>query len=730
MSERSTFSPFWHRVRGMKPRLRPHVQIVRQHFRGARWYVVQDPTSNAYFRLNPVAHEFVGLMDGSRSVEDIWELGITRHGDEALTQNEVINVLSQLHSGNLLQGDMTPETDQLLGRGRERTQQKAVQQAIGLMYFKVRLFNPDHLLTALEPFFRPLINRVGFIAWFVLVVSALVTVLPHWQQLRGQFESTIAPSNWFALAFTFVLVKLWHELGHGLICKRFGGHVPEFGAMMLVLMPAPYVDASSAWTFRSKWQRVAVGGGGMMFELALASVMAFIWAAMNRSGDAGLLKQIAYNVMFTSSVSTIVFNANPLMRFDGYYMLSDVLEVPNLMQRSMTMLKFLAQKHLFHLDSAQAPTSSPSEALLLLAYGIGAFIYRILVFFSITLYILGKLFAIGLLLAAWTSAMWFVLPVAGYLRWLVTNTAVQDRRTRVWGVTAALTAASVLIVGVIPLPDHRRAEGVVESASTSGVFAGAQGAISAVHVRSGQHVNKGDPIVTLDFPEMDAMLRLARAQLAEHESMELLARSRTPAERMVAEKYVESDKAELAYLESQASELIVRAPRSGVVAGQDLSQFVGRMVTKGDVLCEVLDPQDLRVAALLNQQQADWISTLPSDKFETEVRRASRVHEVIPVVMTRPPAAARHELPHEALGYQGGGKIETRAGKVQSGERMASRPLFEALFVSKTPDNHDTPAVVGVPGERVYVRFSLPPRPLLAQWIDRVRQTVQGRAKV
>lgn len=730
MSERSTFSPFWHRVRVMKPRLRPHVQIVRQHFRGERWYVVQDPTSNAYFRLNPVAHEFVGLMDGSRTVEEIWELGLTRHADEALTQNEVISVLSQLHSGNLLQGDLAPETEQLLGRGRDRFQKKAVQQAIGLMYFKVRLFNPDRILEALEPFFRPLISRAGFIAWCVLVIAALATILPHWQALMGQFESAIAPSNWFALAATFVIVKLWHELGHGLICKRFGGHVTEFGAMMLVLMPAPYVDASSAWTFRSKWQRIAVGGGGMMFELALASVMAFVWAAMQKSGEAGLVKQIAYNVLFMSSVSTVLFNANPLMRFDGYYMLSDMLEVPNLMQRSMNMLKFICQKHLFRLDSAQAPTSSPGEALILLVYGIGAFIYRIVVFFSITLYIMGKLFAIGLLLAAWTLAMWFVLPVGTFLRWLVTNTSVQDRRTRVWGTTAALTAAVILLVGVIPLPDHRRTDGVVESGTRAGVFAGSQGTIEKVHVRSGERVKQGDPLLTLSFPEMDAMIRLARAQLAEHESMELNARTRTPAERMVAEKYVESDKAELAYLSAQAASLTVRAPQDGVVAGTDLSQLVGRLVNKGDMLCEVVEPRDVRVTALLSQQQADWVSSLSPERFETEVRRASRVHETIPVVMTRSPAAARRELPHEALGYQGGGTVETQAGKMQAGERVASRPLFNAHFAARIPENGDSPRSLGMPGERVYVRFSLPARPLLSQWMDRVRQTVQGRAKV
>src|SRR5690348_8176806 len=121
MSERPTFSPFWHRVRAMKPRLRPHVQITRQYYRGQRWHVVHDPATNQFYRLSPIAHEFVCMLDGKREVEHVWDSTLARHGDDAPTQNEIIQLLSQLYNSNLLSVEASPETEQLLGRGRERT---------------------------------------------------------------------------------------------------------------------------------------------------------------------------------------------------------------------------------------------------------------------------------------------------------------------------------------------------------------------------------------------------------------------------------------------------------------------------------------------------------------------------------------------------------------------------------------------------------------------------------
>jgi len=726
MSERSTFSPFWHRVRGLRPRLRPHVQITRQHYRARRWHVVHDPSSNHFFRLNPVAHEFVGMLDGRRSVEDVWQHALTKHADDALTQNEVIQLLSQLFSSNLLSADIPPETEQLLRRGKERLAGKAKQQAIGLMYFKVRLFNPDAILAWLEPLFRPLISRAGFILWSVWVLAAFFfAILPNWDRLVSGVDSAIAPSNWGFMIATFVVIKLIHEAGHGLICKRFGGQVPEFGAMMLVLVPAPYVDASAAWGFRSKWQRMAVGAGGMIFELAVAAGAAWVWAGTS----GGMLHTLAYNAIFSASVSTVLFNANPLMKFDGYYILSDLLEIPNLMPRSNQMLKFLAQRHLYRVKTATPPTSSPSEALILIAYGLASMIYRVFLFISITLYVLGQMFVIGLFLAVWTSAMWFILPVGAFVHWLATSPQLAEFRPRAIGVSLLLVAGVVLAIGVVPFQDRRRADGVVESTASTGVYAGVDGFVSQIDVRAGERVVKGQRLGTLESDTVLAELVTARAQLAEAESKGLAATSENPTAAQVARAYVDALRRQIELLEKKKAALVVTAPHDGVVVGGDPRTLLGAYVQEGQELCQIVDDQSLRITAVLSQTQANWIR---AENFDVEARLLSAVEEVIPAKKDRVIDVATRELPHEALGFGGGGDIEIDS-QDRTG-RVAKSAVYEGHFFAVQPDGVARPGLIssraGRPGERAVLRFTLDRKPLVSQWWLRLQQTLQGRAKV
>jgi putative peptide zinc metalloprotease protein len=720
MSERATFSPFWHRVRLMKPRLRPHVQITRQHYRGQRWHVVHDPSSNAFYRLNPVAHEFVGLMDGRRGVEEVWQFGLTRHGDLALTQNEVIQLLSQLFNANLLSADVPPETEQLLGRGRERLGQKFKQQAIGLMYFRIRLFNPDRILAWLEPIFRPLLNPIGFALWVVWILVGLINILPHWEELRTGFDNAIAPSNWGWMMVTFVVVKLWHESGHGLICKRFGGQVPEFGAMMLVLIPAPYVDASATWAFPSKWQRMAVGAGGMIFELAAASAAALIWIATR--GTPGLVHQLSYNVMFMASISTVLFNANPLMKFDGYYILSDLLEIPNLMQRSTNMLKFLMQKHVYRSRQAQSPTSSPGEAVTLIIYGLAAMAYRLFLFFSITLYVMGKLFAIGLFLAIWTAAMWFVMPVGAFVHWLATSSHLTENRGRAILTSLALILLGVVMVGVVPMPDHRRAVGVVESERRSGVFIKAEGFVLRADHRSGDFVKAGDPILTCESDRLKEELAFDLAQIAEVEAKEREAMKRgDEAAAMVGREYLSTLQKTVDRVRDKIDKLIVRAPHDGVIVGRDPATLVGSFVKEGAAVCEVVDVEHMRIAATITQTEGTWLYAPDATRFSTELRRVSDVDRIVKATFDHSEEAGTRELRHPALGFPGGGKIETDQ-QDRAGVR-AKRPLFTAYF---TPEE----SFEGKPGERVNLRFTLARKALLAQWIDRLEKMVQGRVKL
>lgn len=722
MAERPTFSPFWHRVRAMKPRLRPHVQITRQHYRGRRWHVVHDPATNQFYRLTPVAHELVGLLDGTRSVEEAWQLSLTRHADDAPTQNEVIQLLSQLYSANLLSAEAAPETEQLLRRGRERRGKKLKQQAIGLMYLKVRLFNPDGFFAFLAPILRPLLGPWGFVAWLGLIGAALWQILPHSDDLRAGFSAAVAPGNWIWLIVVYVALKAIHETGHGVLCRRFGGQVPEFGCMLLVLFPSPYVDASACWAFPSKWQRIAVGAGGMLFELTAAALAAFVWLA-TRDGSNPMLNQIAYNAMLTASVSTVLFNANPLMRFDGYYMLSDLLEIPNLMQRSTSMLKYFAQRHLYGVKQATAPSSNPGERWILTIFGVTSTIYRVFLFFAITLYVMGQFFAIGVVLAVWTAAMWFILPVASFVHWLATHQQLEEMRGRAIALSLLLIGATLALVGAVPMPDHRRGQGVVESPSRTGVFAPADGFLEQLLARPGDTVREGDTLAVLRSDELVMQLKMSHAALREARALEQEMTVRNEAAAQVTRRQIEALLDQVAFLEKRVEGLKVRAPISGVIVGRDPGSLLGSYVREGQPICTVLDPSRTRVAAALSQAEATWLFEVPRSEYSVEIRRHSNPRDVRTGGDVRAIDAGQRALPHPALGFAGGGEVET-AARDQTGLE-AKRPQF-TVYVEGRPGA----GPLGVPGERVVVRFTLPSRPLLGQWVDALRRTLQGRVNL
>jgi putative peptide zinc metalloprotease protein len=312
--DRPTFSNAWSRVNRLTPTLRPHVQIKRQLYRGQPWHVVHDPVTNTFFRLNPVDYHFVGLLDGRRSVDDVWRMTLDRYGDDAPTQQEVIGLLGQLNQSNLLRVDLPPDAQPLLERARTRNFKKWSGQAANILFLRIPLFNPNTLLNWLEPVVRPLLSKGGLILWCIWVGYALYRFIPSLGEFIHDAQSVLAPANWGCMALIFTLTKAFHELGHGLVCKRFKGSVPEMGFMMLVLFPAPYVDATSSWNMPSKWKRVLVGSAGMMFEIAIAAGAALAWLNFEKGT---LPSQLAYNTVFLASVTTVLFNANPLLRFDG-----------------------------------------------------------------------------------------------------------------------------------------------------------------------------------------------------------------------------------------------------------------------------------------------------------------------------------------------------------------------------------------------------------------------------
>lgn len=723
--DRPTFSPIWHRVRALRPRLRPHVQITRQYYRGRRWHVAHDPSSNQFYRLSPVAYDLVMSLDGRRDVEEAWKQTLEKFGDGAPTQGEVVELLGQLYNSNLLALDATPDVEQFLHRGRERVKRRVMQQAIGLMYFRLRLFNPEPILRFVEPILRPILSRWGLAAWAILVLYALFSILPEWSRLVGRFDEYISPANAGWMLAVFVILKLIHELGHGVICKRFGGHVPEFGVMLLILIPAPYVDASSCWAFPSKWQRMAVGAGGMIFELACAAVAALVWLS---TPDGSLAKQLAYYTMLSASIATLVFNVNPLMKFDGYYMLSDWLEIPNLMQRATQMHHYLFQKYLYRVDRPRLPSSLPGEQWILVIFGLLALGYRILLFVTITLFVIGQFFVVGVFLACWSAGAWFLLPTGKFVHWLSASPQLIDRRVRAIGLSLAGIAGLAALVGVVPLPDWRRGAGVIESASQSGVFFGVDGFVERVLVRPGDDVKAGDTLAELSSPELVRARRTLAAQAEEYRVLTQEARAKdSPAEHEMAQKGLAVIQEQLSEVERRVAALVIRAPQDGTIVGDNPRQLIGAFVRRGDPLCELVDTTRVRVAATLGQGDGAWFHELSRDQYRVQMRTAADVHRVVEGGRVWSTEAAGRLLPHAALGFDGGGHIETMPDDRQG--RSAKKPVF-TVYVEPAIDESGATRPIGLPGERVYLRFTLPSKSLVGQIIDRVHKAVQGRVNL
>src|SRR5688572_25665118 len=393
---RPTFHESWYRVAELRARLRPSAQISRQYYRGERWYVVRDPAGNQYHRLSSAAYRFVGLLDGSRTVAEAWDTAGGVLADDAPTQPEVVQILSQLHAANLLEANITADAGVLLRRHKKMMKKRLQGRLMNIMFPRIPLWDLDKFLVRWMPFMRTFfLNKFGAILWLVVVIGACAAIAPDWGRLKTSAADAISPGNWPFLWATFCIIKLIHELGHAFACRRFGGEVHELGIMFLVFVPAPYVDASSAWSLPSKWQRIFVGAGGMIFELFVAAICAFVWLY---TAPGTLVSQLAYNTMFIASVSTIIFNANPLLRYDGYYILSDWLEIPNLRQKSQEYTFGLIKRHVFRVKSP-IPLPPVPQRFWLFIYHCTSSVYRVFVGIMIILVVANEVPVLGILMA-------------------------------------------------------------------------------------------------------------------------------------------------------------------------------------------------------------------------------------------------------------------------------------------------------------------------------------------
>jgi len=720
MSE-SLFSASWYRVANVRPRLRSHAVIHRHLYRGQVWYVLQDRSSGRFHRFSPVANLVIGLMDGKRTLREIWNIACTRLGDDAPTQDEVIGMLASLHRADVLQSDAHPDIREMHERNVRQEKQKLKQYISNPLALRIPLFDPERLLAWMNPLSRLLFGKVGALLWLATIAWAAVLAGSHWDELAKDLSGQLfAAENLIVMALVFPVAKLVHEFGHGMAVKARGGEVHEMGVMLLVLMPVPYVDASASLAFREKRDRMLVGAAGMLSELLFAAVALFVWVNV----EPGLVRAIAYNVIVVAGVSTLVFNANPLLRFDGYYILSDWLEIPNLGQRSNTHLGYLVRRYLLGVKSAVAGNDAPGERGWFVFYAIASFIYRMFVTITIALFVAEQYFVVGVLLAVWSLYNTLVMPLGKRIGYLFSSTELQGRRAQAFATAGLFVALVAAIVLWLPAPSWTRTEGVAVAPEDARVRVATDGFVKSVLAKPNQPVRRGDPLVETEEPEMKARVQLLEAQLKEQRARYTAAFDERVQLNMIREEIAHIE-ARLDEARNRARDLVIRSPADGIFVMEGASDAPGRFVRRGELLGYVMDYSRLAVQVVVPQGDVDLVRETTR---RVELRLVERIAEVIPATVRRVVPAATNQLPSLALSSQGGGEVILDPGSggdsARAGDIKAADSLF--IFELELPEAARLQSL----GSRIYVRFEREPEPLGTQLYRAVRRVLLAKFNV
>jgi len=700
MSE-SLFSASWYRVAGLRPRIRDHAGFHRHLYRGDLWYVLQDRSSGRCHRLTPSAYQLVGLMNGERTTQEIWQLSCERLGEDAPTQDEAIRLLGLLHSADVLRCDVPPDTVELFQRQQRRSEGEWWRRFTNPLSLRFPLFDPDAFLTRSLHLVRPLFSAPAAVVWLSVVVWAVLTAVSRWAELtQGDSMELLDPRSVLLFGILYPIVKVVHELGHGYATKMWGGEVHETGIMFLVFMPLPYVDASASSVFPSKWRRAAVGAAGILVELFLASLALLVWANV----EPGLVRSIAWHVVWIGGASTLLFNGNPLLRFDGYYVLSDLIEIPNLAARSRQHLASLAQRHVCRLDHVRNLVTARGEAAWFVGYGVASFVYRLVILVGIAVFVANRFFIVGVALALFAITMQVVVPLIRQIAFLLTSPRLGEKRPQALAITGAIALALAVLTLLVPLPSRTRAEGVVWAPEGAEVRAGADGFVLQVLARPDTLLEPGQPLLLTRDPSLEARVAVLEAQLQELRARHHAERGRERVKARITAEEIETTVKALGYARQRVGEMVVRSPVAGVFVISQPHDLLGRFVRQGELIGYVLGKTIDTVRVVLPQADA----ALVRDRTEhVEVRLQSRIGEVLRARIRREVPGATNRLPSAALGTHGGGRLAVDPADPEGLQTL--EPVFQldlSLLQSRS---------IREIGGRAHVRFDHGSEPLAAQ---------------
>lgn len=663
---------------GLRMALRGDLRSTRRRDQGDDVVVVEDPLRNKFFQFGADEYRFAQSLDGQATVEQTitrWQADNPR---SPIDTAAAVRICTWLVSANLVVVDHRTRGELL----RQTAEQKVRQRRTGrfnLLAVRIPLGNPQRLLAACDPIGRWLFSGWGVAGWIVLAIWGISCLASEWPRFCDASQGILAGGRWCWLLVAWVGLKMIHELGHGLAARRLGIETRRAGILLLVFAPLAYVDVTPAWRLESRWQRILISAAGMYTELAVAMVAAIVWSRL----DGGLAADLAHNIIIMASVTTLVINANPLMRFDGYYIFSDLTGTTNLASRGAQWVSDTFRRLVFGWP-AEHTAAIGWRRPLIATYGILALGWRVMVSVGLLLAASTLFDGAGLVLAVIGGVFWLVMPAAQFVRTttrLVRAQGMNWRRSLVAaGVVAGVCAAGVWLA---LRPAQGRAPALVQFDNQCVVRADLAGWVREIFVVDGQLVDAGQPLVRLENAELAVEVdglahRIAQTEIAirihQRKGELALAQAESETRDQLAAELAEKQ----TWLEAQT----IRAPASGRVVQRSLATRLDTYLDQGDEVLVIAPGQAKSIVVSLDQTQVD---AARSSANRTIPAYFSGVGWVETQLVEIEPRASQH-LPDASLGAQAGGPLAVRlASTGPQDEYRLVTPHFTARLAIDAP---------------------------------------------
>lgn len=710
----SRFSESWYQVAHLKVGILPTVRVHKQLYRDQEWYVLLDSCSEKYYRVHEIAYQFIARLHPSKTVEQVWHAFVEAYPEQAPSQDEIIGLLSQLHQMNLLFYRSSARNEFIFERFTKQRRKEKLAHLLAFLYFRIPVWNPNSFLKKHIGWMSIFFSTFSFVIWLVLFFLGAKAAIDNFPALTQQVQGILSFDNLIWLYISMFILKMFHEMGHAIVCRKYGGNVHNMGVMFIALTPLPYIDASSSWSMRSKWHRAFVGAAGMYVELFFAAIAAIIWSQTSP----GFINSLAFNLMIIGSISSIAFNGNPLLKFDSYYILSDITGLPNLYQKAMQQWFYLGKITLLGVKDAESPAQNNYERNWYYSYGILSFFYRIFVMTIIMLYMADISLFLGVLMLLAMGYMWILGPLVKLTKYLYNNAELRKNRSRAVWATGISFMLITLILTQLPMPYSIIAPGVVQSDQRTALFAESGGKLTDLYVRNGDLIDPGQVIMKFSHPDLELEYELIGYQLVETRWMMRQAAEGQPldmASLIERETFLTQ---RLDDLTQRIKNLEVVAKHSGVWISDINLDRVGSYISRNYRLGTLLGEGDIRFIAAIPQEKAANLFSTPVEL--AEVRFGGRFSEAFVSSNTQFIPYQKHELPSAALGIPAGGKIF--ANWDDQGRMLANEPFFELqIMLPKTTVDSFFDGSLG------YVRIVQSPMPIFQQLVLRLRQLLQAR---